>query len=141
MIETIVMLVFLIVLSVEDIRWKEVHSICLYAFLASGILVWIIRGQVSFYEFLGGIACGVVLWGFARFRPETVGEADGIVFAATGTFIGLTHNLFLIIVSTVLAGFGSLSAVAVLGKDRDDTLPLIPFILAGYMIMLILEKR
>lgn len=136
--ETVILLVFLVILSIEDIRWKEVHSILLYAFLASGIIVWFIKGQVSFYEFAGGIICGMLIMLLSGILPDRIGDADGIVFAATGAYLGLTHNLLLMITSTVLAGIGSMIAITVLKKDGDDTLPLIPFIVAGCVIVEVL---
>lgn len=137
----IIMLVFLGILSIEDIIWKEVHSILLYAFLASGIVIWFITGQVSFYEFAGGLICGCVLCIISRMLPGRLGSADGIVYAATGAYLGLTHNLFLMIVSTILAGMGSLFAVIVLHKNNDETMPLIPYIAAGAGMMFIMEIK
>ena len=139
--EAVIMLGFLMILSVEDIRWKEVHSILLYAFLTSGIVVWFIRGQVTFYEFAGGIACGGMLWIISQIMPEKLGNADGIVFAATGAYLGLLHNLFLMMVSMILAGLGSLVAVVILRRSGDDTMPLIPYIAAGQAVIMIMEGR
>lgn len=139
--ETVILLVFLVILSIEDIRWKEVHSMILYAFLASGIVVWFIKGQVSFYEFAGGIVCGMVLYIFSMAMPERLGSADGIVLASTGAFLGLTQNLALIVISTIYAGAGSLFAVTVMRRDRDETLPLIPFIAAGCVTLAIIKER
>lgn len=139
--ETIVLSGFLIALSIEDIRWKEVHSWLLYAFLISGIFVWCVNGQISVFEFAGGIASGGVIWLMSRVMPDRIGSADGIVYASTGAFMGLTHNLMLIIFSAFLAGVGAVFAMTVLKRGRDDTMPLIPFVAAGYALLVLIMER
>lgn len=137
----ILMLAFLVVLGIEDICWQAVHDIILYGFLICGIAIWFIYGEVSFYEFAGGIICGGVLWICSRMDPGRLGCADGIVFAATGAFLGLMQNLLLMTISMFLAGVGSLFAVAVLKKKKDDTMPLIPYIAVGAVIICVMKKR
>lgn len=132
----IVMLAFLVVLSVEDVCEKRVHTIILYAFLATGIVMWFITGNPDLPEFVGGMVAGGMVWIFSCLAPDRLGCADGMVFTATGIFLGLTGNIILMTVSMLLAGAGSLFAVVIMKKDRDDTMPLIPFIAAGAVVLM-----
>lgn len=134
------LLLFLGVLSVEDIRYREVHSAILYAFMVSGIILWIIRGQFSVLELAGGMLCGGIIWICSMAMPDRIGSADGIVFAATGAFLGLMDNLRVMMISALLAGTGALIAVTVFKKDRDGEMPFIPYVLAGCMVLAFIRR-
>lgn len=133
--ELIIVMVFLLVLSIEDIMWKEVHVIILLVFLLSGCVYFGIVRQVATEEFIGGMMVGGTVF-LISVCGNDLGSADGITLAATGAFLGLRMNLALVMISAFLAGIGAaVKKILFKGKDRN-TLPLIPFIAAGEAILI-----
>lgn len=133
--ELIIVMAFLVVLSIEDIMWKEVHLVLLLAFLLSGCVYFGIVRQMNTDEFIGGMLVGGMVF-LAASSGNDLGSADGITLAATGAFLGLRMNLALVIISAFLAGIGAVvEKVFFKGKGRN-TLPLIPFIAAGEAILI-----
>lgn len=135
MTEMIIVAVFLLILSVEDFIWNEVHLLLLLAFVLSGTLYWIIVRQVSLNEMLGGALTGAVIMLYSFYASGELGSADGIVFLATGIFLGFRNNLLLVLVSMFIAGIAAAAAL-VLFKSRRKRLPLIPFITAGAVFLI-----
>lgn len=135
MTELIIVLLILAVLSIEDIRWKEVHVVLLTAFFISGCLYYLIVRQFDLDVFLGGIVSGAVILIFSLLSKETIGSADGIVFASTGAFLGLYENLALILLSVLSAGIGGGVSVLFFKRKGGELMPLIPFIAVGTVIL------
>ncbi|MQN02074.1 MAG: hypothetical protein DUD27_02785 [Lachnospiraceae bacterium] len=134
MTEIFIVMAFLVVLSVEDIIWKEVHLAILLAFFTSGCLYYFIVRQFSADEFFGGIVSGAFILVLSLCFNGVIGSADGIVFASTGAFLGLYDNLLLILLSVFVAGIGGEIAIIFFKCDKETALPLIPFITAGFFI-------
>lgn len=137
--ERMIMLSLLLALSIEDIKEREVHQVLLYIFMASGLAAFFISRRLTVADAAGGVACGLIIWLFSRLCPETMGEADGMVIASTGVYLGLAGNICLIFTSSLLAGAAAFIAAAFLKKGKDYKLPFIPFITAGALITLLLE--
>ena len=65
MTELVIVFLILIVLSIEDIRWKEVHAALLLAFFGGGCIYYLIVRQFDLDIFIGGIVsgiCGDIQW-------------------------------------------------------------------------------
>lgn len=136
MTELLIVMIFLVVLSIEDILWKEVHLVLLLAFFTGGCLYYLIVRQMNMYEFFGGLVSGAVVLLFSFCTKEELGSADGMVFVSTGAFLGLTENLLLIITSAFLAGIGGTVAAVIFKKKGKKRIPLIPFITAGTAVFI-----
>lgn len=136
MTELLIVMAFLTVLSVEDIRWKEVHLSLLVSFFAGGCIYFLIVRQFSVDEFFGGIVSGAVVLLFSLYTKGALGSADGIVFTSTGAFLGLYDNMRLLLISTFMAGVGGLVAAVIFKRKGGNQMPLIPFITAGAAVLI-----
>ncbi|MGN0241070.1 MAG: prepilin peptidase [Candidatus Weimeria sp.] len=135
MTELVIVLLILVVLSIEDIRWKEVHAALLLAFFIAGCLYYLIVRQFDPDVFLGGIVTGALITLLSLLSKEKIGSADGIVFASTGAFLGLYENLALILLSLLSAGIGGGVMAFIFKRKGGESLPLIPFIAVGTAIL------
>lgn len=135
MTELVIVFLILIVLSIEDIRWKEVHAALLFAFFGGGCIYYLIVRQFDLDMFIGGIVSGAVILLLSLISREKLGNADGIVFASTGAFLGLNENLALILLSILSAGIGGGVMAFIFKRKGEESMPLIPFIAVGTAIL------
>lgn len=137
-ISEILFILFLLYCSVCDIKMGVIKT----KILLLGILpVSIYAGFIS-EETSASIICGMLLGGsflfVSYFTREALGYADSILLALLGTFLGVEKLLFIMLLS-----FGSVAVFSLVGIvckhwDRDKTIPFVPFLLLGYMGVMIL---
>ena len=86
---------------------------------------------------LGGASVGVVLLVIGYLTKEKIGYGDGILFVATGIYLGFWNNLILLWLSTSLAGIYGIILMLLKKKKKDSEIPLVPFVLGVYVVTLI----
>lgn len=122
--------------SAEDIRKKKV---CLNPILAFGILgvvfhmLWQLQ---SIGNLLLGMMVGVSMLFLSVLSAGKVGAGDGLVLLVTGIYLGLEQNLVLLLYGVFLCGIWAIFLVVFQKKNKKDTIPFIPFLLAAYICIL-----
>ena len=124
------------VCGLEDIRIKRIRLVVVNAFAILGVILHIIYERLSWADMLLGALIGVVLIFISYFSHEKIGYGDGLIFMATGIYLGFWNNLVLLWLSTTLAGVYGLVMMLFKKKKRSSEIPLVPFILAVYVISL-----
>lgn len=119
--------------------WKK-KKISIYLLLASGIvglLCHLCSREPGTVDMLLGAAIGAVLLlcGFAT--REKIGYGDGAMLMVSGIFLGFAANLELLLVSLCLLEIAALFFIVIKRKGRRYQIPFIPFLLAGYLYVLI----
>ena len=84
-------------------------------------------------EMLLGLIPGAALL-IAGKLSGCVGEADGIMLLLLGGMYGLRNGGELMMYALLLASAVSIFLIAVKHAGKKDTLPFIPFLLAGFML-------
>ena len=115
--------------SIEDIRKKEIQSVRVLCFGIGGILLHLWQRNQSLYSMLGGIAVGAAV---------IIGIGDGLVLCVAGIYIGGINTMRLLLTGLFLSSLYALALLFMHRKRRKDTIPFIPFLLAAYLILLIL---
>ena len=132
MIRTIVGIVGLGYLSVEDFRKKEITTWPLLFMGTLGALLSLLGGEWNsvqvIWRFVPGVGCLVMGWG----SRESIGYGDGLVLFCLGCFLTLSQLLELCLIAVTLAGLAALFLLVVLRRGRKTVIPLIPFFLIGY---------
>lgn len=132
--KSIITVICLGLLSVEDIRRKEISSFSLLimAFLALVLLTasgdWM-KWQ-TLYRFLPGAVCLLLGW----LTRESIGYGDGLVLLCMGGFMEAAQLIHTCIMAITLAGVAAILLLVVWHKQRKTELPFIPFLLVGYGI-------
>lgn len=129
---------FLLYCSLCDIKKGEIKTKIL---LCSILPVSIYAGFIS-QEPPASIICGMLLGGsfllVSFFTREGLGYADSILLALLGLILGLEKLLSVMFFSFGTVAVFSLAGIVCKHWGRDKTIPFVPFILLGYMGVMIL---
>lgn len=125
--------VYMIILSVMDIKWKKVH----FLFLISGGL-FAIAGcfcgrETQWILLAAGGAAGILFMIISRATGESLGYGDSILIIIMGTFIGLWNLLVLLMSAFSMAAVFSAVMLLMNRFNRKSSFPFIPFLTAAYM--------
>lgn len=124
--------------SIEDIRKKEIQSVRVLCFGIGGILLHLWQRNQSLYSMLGGIAVGAAVIILSLVSGGIIGIGDGLVLCVAGIYIGGINTMRLLLTGLFLSSLYALVLLFMHRKRRKDTIPFIPFLLAAYLILLIL---
>lgn len=139
-----VSLIFNAVLAAEDIKYKKISGLHAHLYLLCGLVFGAVMH--SFKELALSMLPGMLVLLFAYLSDEKIGYGDGLVILSTGGFIGCERSLFVIIAGIVLSGVFSLGLMLfeLIRKRKlktDSSIPFIPFLLMGQLIMLVCLKE
>lgn len=132
-------LVFLGILAWEDLRTKTVPGAICIAGLGSGVLLNVFSGRIPLWEIAAGCAVGGMLLLIAKLSKGGVGYGDGLTLSACGVWLGFYENVFLLICALILLALFGTVLIMLKKAKRKDSLPFIPFLLAGYVFMQVFE--
>lgn len=136
----VVLFVYLLVMSVYDIRKGEIQltiSLLAAIVLLARRLSLVFGGELVFWAAFSGVLVGGVLIAVSILTGGEIGIGDGIVFMISGLIFGIYENGVLLFLSLILTAF--VSAILIVAKHvgRKYTLPFVPFVFAGYGVMCI----
>lgn len=133
-----ILLVYLIVMAVYDIRRREIQPWCSAAaavLLAVRQIYLITQGEVAVYAAFWGTAIGILLILLSILTSGEIGMGDGVLFLISGLLLGIYENSILLFLSLLLTAIVSGVLIVIKRVGRKDTLPFAPFVLAGYGVM------
>lgn len=129
----------LLYLGVEDIRRRELASLQILIMGALGLALSFFCGAWKGPGMLLSYLPGIVFLLIAHVCRECIGYGDGLVILCLGAYLSLGQILELCMVALTLAGLVALGLILVAHKGRRATLPFVPFLLAGYLILMVCE--
>jgi leader peptidase (prepilin peptidase)/N-methyltransferase len=135
----VVLLLFLFAAAFMDFRSGQLSLWFLLGAMAAGLLLRIIVGSISIKSLLLGIIPGAVLFLIALLTKQAIGYGDCLLLVVTGIFLGLTFTILLFLISLLFAGAASILLLAMKKRKRKEALAFAPFILAGYVGVLLLS--
>ncbi len=122
----------LLILSLWDILEKKVPIWMLFLFsLVSAVGLWQKDGLERIYA-LFIIVIAIVLWVLLR-KKEAVGSADLWTIAACGSLFSVTTFHMGVMVAGLLGGIAG-AIIFWWKRERNGTLPFLPFLLIGMVI-------
>lgn len=89
-------------------------------------------------QHVGGIAVGAAVIILSLVSGGIIGIGDGLVLCVAGIYIGGINTMRLLLTGLFLSSLYALVLLFMHRKRRKDTIPFIPFLLAAYLILLIL---
>lgn len=130
------LLIYIGIGAYEDIKHESLSLIYLAAGGLTGIILQLTLGHKNFMYLAEGALVGLVLLLVAYSSRQAIGYGDAIMFMVTGIFAGLVGNILLLLVSLILSSLASVVLVIFKVKKGKDRVPLVPFILTGFVLML-----
>lgn len=135
----LVLLLFLFAAAFMDRQSGQLSLWFLLGAMAAGLLLRIFAGHVSVKNLLLGIIPGAVLFLIALLTKQAIGYGDCLLLLVTGIFLGLTETILLFLISLLFAGGASILLLALKKRKGGEAVAFAPFILAGYVSVLILS--
>lgn len=122
--------------SVDDIRYKKVSVIVIVMAGIVGVCCHLYYGRLSIWEMLGGAAIGGVMLVVSILSKGKIGKGDALMLTVTGIYLGILLNLALLWLSSIMVAIFGFFATLTKGKGRKFEIPLAPFLLISYVILL-----
>lgn len=128
--------------SIWDIRGKRIPAGLLALNILAGVILIAANRNIDWrqdwYLYVVGILIGIMLFLIGRFCGGCIGSADGIMTAVIGGMIGYRETLLLLMNAILAAAVFSILLIVIKKAGRGTAIPFIPFMLLGYIIILIL---
>ena len=123
--------------SAEDIKRKQIRLNPVLIFGILGIFLHMLFRMQSIENILLGMSVGVVLLFLSVLTGGRIGMGDAVLLIVTGIYLGLEKNLELFFCGLLLCSMWALGLMVLRKKNRKDSIPFVPFLLAAYMGMLV----
>lgn len=130
------LLLFLFTGAVLDLRSREIPLGLLGAGFGIGLFLRIMTGAGDIAAVFAGCLPGLLLLAAGFLSKEAIGFGDGGMLVSAGMYLTFSENLMLTILSLFLAAGGAGILLAAKKIRRKETLPFLPFLLAGYVLLL-----
>ena len=129
---------FLVLGMIWDIKQKKLPVVLLICFMVAGLLTNIFWPEYSVREIVCGVFIGIILYAVSYVTSGQIGEGDGILFVATGLFVGGISNFVLLLWASVLCAV--VAGIMLISKKagRKDKIPFVPFVFLAYVGQVIL---
>ena len=137
-IKEIVLLAGLGIMSVEDIRKKGIKRLWLIGLGSVGLIFTIADAEVLCVSFLLRFVPGVVFVLLAWATREQIGMGDALLILVMGWYLNAIELVDVCLLAFFIAGLVALVLLVVIKKSKKFELPMVPFIFAGYVVMLCL---
>jgi prepilin signal peptidase PulO-like enzyme (type II secretory pathway) len=130
------LLIGLIVETIEDIKEKKIYLAVVFVELPVifGVRFWL--GNAGAAMWIASLGIGAFFYLLSVLTKEQIGKGDAFVLCMTGAGIGLTNNLLLIYITFLLAFFAAVFLRAIKRVHKKYSIPLTPFILCSYLLVM-----
>lgn len=124
--------IFLAVNSWLDFRTREISLVLTAVYGITGILYSIFTGR-PIGDILIPAGMGLLFLAAGFLSYEAIGAGDGWILAALGTMLDTEIYVRMLCMGIFLAAVWSGVLLGICRKSRKTEIPLVPFLLAGYM--------
>ncbi len=127
----------LLYLSAEDIKSKTIPVIPIMGWGIFAIVAHLISGKNDILSMTAGMIPGTIAYVLSVLTKEKIGKGDAVLLMVTGLYMGFWGNVFMLWAGLILAAIGGIIAMAMFNRKRGDELPFVPFLFAGYLVILL----
>lgn len=139
-IRALVLLAGLTGLGIEDLWEKQIRSLPLLLLAAAGGGLSVAVGDWSDWTVVWRFLPGAVTLLLAWLTRENIGYGDGLVVLCLGCYLSVWEILDLCMAALMMSGFVALFLLLVKKKNRKTEIPFIPFLQAGYGLLLLVSR-
>lgn len=137
-IRSVILLLALVGLGIEDWQKKQVSLLPILALAVVGSTLSVVSGDWNGWKVILRFLPGAVVFLFAWLTKESIGYGDALVVLCMGCFMTGLQLLNLCMAALTLSGLFALFLLLVRRKSRKTQIPFIPFLLAGYGIVMLI---
>ncbi|MGB4659688.1 MAG: hypothetical protein WBI07_10930 [Mobilitalea sp.] len=133
--------IMLFACGIQDMYKKK---IALWMVAAGAVFIGIcvpFSETFSIWDRVGGIAVGVGVVLISIATAGKIGLGDGLILCVTGLGLGFWGNMELFAVSLFAAAIISIILLILHKADRKKSIPFVPFLMVGYIILIIATKK
>ena len=131
--------IVLVIEALKDFRKKEVN-IPILGILAIAAMVMIFLGKdISVSNAIIGLAEGLLLILVSVMTKGQIGIGDGILLAACGLMLGGKDNMVMFFFACLSSAIVSVLIMIIKKADKKTTIPFVPFMIPGFLIMVLLS--
>lgn len=133
--------VMLGVCSIQDMKQKKINTWLVVAgglLLVIALLIW---RPITIMESLSGLLVGVSVIALSKVTGGKIGMGDGMILCVTGLWLGLWGNMELFAYALLAAALVSLVLLVLRLVNRKKSIPFIPFLLFGYIVILLMKYK
>ena len=124
--------VFLAMNSWLDIRRREISLLLTMVYAGCGIIYSILQGR-KIQDVLIPAGIGILLLAAGRISRGAIGAGDCWILLALGALLDTEIYIRMLCIGFFLAAFWSGILLVIRRKSRKTEIPLVPFLLAGYI--------
>ncbi len=136
----IVLGILLLFCGVQDLLYKRIYLWMIGVAAAAVIACLPFCERLSIAERMGGCALGLGVILLSKATGGKIGLGDGILLCVTGLGLGFWTNTELFGIALSLAAAVSVVLLLLRRADRKKSIPFVPFLLTGYVILLTVSK-
>lgn len=140
MLQNTLILGFFSISAFQDYRNRKINIYFLLTGGIIGLLFHLYSMELSIIEILLGMGIGMMilffgLWSGWKCRACRWNDSGG----SAGIFLGFEKNVEVFVMGLFLAGITSLFLSVIRRKGRTYRIPFAPFLLAGYLFVMVME--
>ena len=131
--------------TISDLRERRVSlcSVLLFALIGGGLLLTkegkmlLYDGEASPWRIAAGVGFGILLLLLSGASGGALGTGDALVAIVLGLYLGIDRVLLLFMAGFMLSGMVGFVMIMTKRAGKKSRLPLMPYLLAGYLILLL----
>jgi prepilin signal peptidase PulO-like enzyme (type II secretory pathway) len=131
-----VLVLFLIIMSVQDIRCGSVNAVMTAAFVSAGLLLGLFVLKVPLPDMCLALCPGICLAAASRIFGNAIGLGDALALLLIGTMNGIAET-FTVFCTALALSLIPAAFLYIKEKNGKRTIPFLPFLCAGTIIVLI----
>lgn len=135
--KTVVIIIFLILSTLLDLRKKEVNiSLCI-SFALLGLIYEIFISKAELLSVILGIIPGIFLILTSMATNEEIGKGDAAILCTIGIYLGLKKSILVLIYALFMTVIIGGILLLIRKKNKKYKIPFVPFILCSYIALCI----
>lgn len=131
--------IVLIIEAVTDFRKKEINIPVLIILAAAAMGMFFLEKDISLMNVLTGFTEGAALVLVSFMTKGQIGIGDGILLAACGLMLGGKDNLVMFFFACLCSAVVSALIMIIKKADKKTKIPFAPFMIPGFLIMVLLS--
>jgi len=133
----IILGILLLFCSVQDLWRKKIYIWILGAGAALILICLPFCENLILMSRVGGLIVGLTVILISKITAGKIGMGDGILLCVTGLGLGFWANMELFGIALSLAAVLSIVLLILRLVDRKKSIPFIPFLFVGYLILFV----
>ena len=132
-------LIVLIIEAVTDLKKQEINIPVSGIMAAAAIPIYFFAKDISVLNSIIGIAEGLLLILISVMTKGQIGMGDGILLAACGLMLGGKDNFIMFFFACLFSAVVSGLIMLVKKADKKTKIPFVPFMITGFLVMVLIS--